>query len=394
MRYDRRVLSRLKAAPRRTKIAAAGVAAALAGAAAFGADRLFGPVDGDPLAAVPRDSFLVATLNLTELRQSPLYDVLMGKRGEAVLDPRALGLQKLADACGFDPLGRVDRLAVAVPEEGDRGELGVAAKVTVTRDELERCTTALAGQHGGKTETKRVGSFGVVEDPDGAARPRLAYGHGEMLVAGRGAWFDAMLATADGKQPGVRDAAAHASLRTSLTGREGWHMPTVLVTALLPRSLRDRIKNEMGAEVGAKDASQAIMGGVLGVSSAGIALKTGASGGNTDAAVELVCDAEDACGAVEKLIQKKTFDWSKELTLRMVGFGPLLDSIEVKREGTRVRVTASAASDSLASTLDRVIRARSSSPARAPDAANVPKNPAPEPSRRPDEIIAAPKPSR
>ena len=374
------------------------MALGLVGGGAFaalgGVGRFFGPADSDPLAAVPRDSFLVATVNLTELRQSPLYDVLMGKRGEAVLDPRQLGLQKLTDACGFDPLGRVDRLAVAVPEEGDRGELGVAAQVTVTRDELEKCTTALAGQHGGKTETKRVGSFGVVEDPDGAARPRLAYGHGEMLVAGRGAWFDAMLATADGKQPGIRDAAAHASLRTSMTGREGWHTPTALVTALLPRSLRDRIKNEMGAEVGAKDPSQAIMGGVLGVSSAGLALKTGASGGNTDAAIELVCDTEDACAAVEKLIQKKKFDWAKELTLRMVGFGPLLDSIDIKREGTRVRVTANAASDSLASTLDRVIRLRSASPARAPDPANVPKNQAPAPSRRPDEIIAAPKPSR
>ena len=391
MRYAGGVLSRLLSASRRTKLVAAASLLAVAGAAAFvglgGVHRFFGPVDGDPLAAVPRDSFLVATVNLAELRQSPLYDVLMGKRGEPVLDPRALGIQKLADACGFDPLGRVDRLAVAVPEEGDRGELGVAAKVTVTRDELEKCTSALAGQHGGKTETKRVGSFGVVEDPEGAARPRLAYGHGEMLVAGRGAWFDAMLATADGKQPGIRDAAAHASLRTSMTGREGWRTPTLLVTALLPRSLRDRIKNEMGAEVGAKDASQAIMGGVLGVSSAGLALKAGPGGGATEAAVELVCDAEDACAAVEKLIQKKKFDASKELTLRMVGFGPLLDSIDVKREGGRVRVTASATSDSLASTLDRVIRLRSSS-------ANVPRNSAPAAPRRPDEVIAAPKPSR
>ena len=391
MRYAPRVLSRLLSAPRRAKIAAGAAVLVIVGGGAFvalgGVPRFLGPTDSDPLGAVPRDSFLVATANLTELRQSPLYDVLMGKRGEAVLDPRALGLPKLADACGFDPLGRVDRLAVAVPEEGDRGELGVAAKITVTRGELEKCATALAGQHGATTETKRVGSFGVVEDPDGAARPRLAYGHGEMLVAGRGAWFDAMLATADGKQPGIREAAPHASLRASMTGREGWHTPTLLVTALLPRSLRDRIKNEMGAEVGSKDHSQAIMGGVLGVSSAGLALKASANGGSTDAALELVCDAVDACAAVEKLLLKKKFDVSKELTLRMVGLGALLDSIEVKREGARVRVTASAASDSLASTVDRVLRLRASS-------ANAPRNPLPAVSHRPDEIIAAPKPSR
>src|SRR5262245_23461692 len=95
-----------------------------------------------PLDAIPRDSFPVATVNVAELRRSPLYDVLVGKDGtllrpqNAVLDRRALGIKKLSDACGFDPLQRVESLAVGVPEEGDKGEFGVAARVTVTSDEL------------------------------------------------------------------------------------------------------------------------------------------------------------------------------------------------------------------------------------------------------------------
>lgn len=364
---------------------AAAIAIVLVGGVAFVVGkRLLGPQDSDPYLAIPRDAFLAATVNLAELRRSPLYDVLLGKRAEAVLDPRKLGLQKLADGCGFDPLTRVERLALAVPEEGDRGEIGVAAKVDVTREELERCTASLAGKR--TTETKRVGSFGVVEDPDGVARPRLAYGHGQMLVAGRGAWFDAMLGAADGKQPSLREAPTHASLRASLTGHEGWHVPTLVLTAVLPQKLRDRIKNEMGAELGSKNSSQAIMAGVLGVASVGAALKAGESGQNIDAAVELVCDNEDACVSVEKLISKQRFEWGKELAFRLFGLGPLLDSIDVKRDNLRVRVTASASADTLASTLDRVLRARARKEETPP--------PAGVPSHRPDEIVPAPRPSR
>lgn len=386
MRYAAPVFSRLKQASRRTQVTTAAIAIVLLGGIAIVAGkRLLGPQDSDPSLAIPRDSFLAATVNLAELRRSPLYDVLLGKRSEAVLDPRKLGLQKLADGCGFDPLTRVERLALAVPEEGDRGEIGVAAKVDVTREELERCTAALAGNRA--SETKRVGSFGVVEDPDGTARPRLAYGHGQMLVAGRGMWFDAMLGAADGKQPSLREAPAHASLRASLTGHEGWHVPTLVLTALLPQKLRDRLKNEMGAELGSKNNSQAIMAGVLGVASVGLALKAGESGQNIDAALELVCDNEDACVSVEKLIGKQRFDWSKELAFRLFGLGPLLDSIAIERSGARVRVTASASADSLAGTLDRVLKARARKEESPP---SVP----PIPSHRPDEIIPAPRGSR
>jgi hypothetical protein len=365
---------------------------------------------GEPFDAVPRDSFLVATVNLAELRRSPLYEVLLGKespthapRAEVpVLNARALGIGKLADACGFDPLSRVEQLAVAVPEEGDKGELGVAARVTVTREELSKCTSAMAKERGGKVETKDVGSFVVVEDgaSQETARPRLAYGHGGLLVAGRGAWFDAMLEAADGKKPGVRDAAAHAAMRASLTGRDGWRSPTIVVTALLPRALRDRIKNEMGAEVGSKDNSANVMGGVLGVSSVGLALRAGGAGQTIDAAIELGCDGDDrgaasgpekggkgeeACAAVEKLILKKRLEWSKELMLRMVGLGPLLDSIDVKRDGARVRVTAGAPADALASTIDRVLRLKArqrDSQDEAPPMRQAP-SPPPAPSAAP-----------
>jgi hypothetical protein len=114
-------------------------------------------------------------------------------------------------------------------------------------------------------------------------------------------------------------------------------------------------------------------------------MNTGGPGQNVDASIELVCDDAPACDAVEKLAQKKRGEWSRELTLRMVGLGPLLDSIELKREGLHLRVTASASAEALASTFERVMKLRprpqARDPRRAPDEKPadlvVPSRPAP-----------------
>jgi len=342
----------------RMRMLVLGASATLGAFVLFGGGLLRGGGAVRPIDAIPKDAFLVASVDAAELRRSVLYTVLFGKESPTgaprteILSPRALGITKLEEACGFDPLSRLESVALAVPEEGDRGELGVAARVRVTEDELGRCAQAVRR---GPTETKRVSGFAVVEaGGEDVARPRLGYGH-DLLVVGRGAWFDAMLAAADGQSPNVARSPAHAALRASLTSHEGFRAPTVLVTVLLPRSLRERLKNEMGAELGSKDASQAVMAGVLGVSAAGIALQVA---GNLDAAAELVCDAEEACVAVEKLLLKKRAEIGRELMLRMVGLGPLFDSIQVTRTGPRIRVTASANAEHLASAIDRVLRFR------------------------------------
>jgi hypothetical protein len=312
---------------------------------------------------------------------------------------RALGVTALADACGFDPTTRVQRVAVSIPEEGDRGEFGVAAQVEVSRDELESCTRSLAEKRGAKAETHDVGTFVVLEDASsGSARPRLAYGRGGLLVVGKGTWFDAMLGAADRTKPGLRDAAQHMALRSSLTSREGFRSPTLVATAILPRSLRDRLKGEMGAETGggggdgASDGSNAIMAGVLGVSAVGVAVKAGGRGQSMDAVVELVCDDDSACEAVEKLAQKKRGEWSRDLAMRMIGFGPLLDSLQVKRSGAHLVATASVSADTLASTIERVLKLRARQGATAvPALPHSTPQPAPPqaPPAQPDETLPA-----
>lgn len=130
------------------------------GLAAFG---VFGGFSGigrsgasDPYEAIPRASFIAATIDFAELRRSPLFDVAVGK-DTSPGDPmrRALGVGALQEACGFDPVSRIQKVAIAVPEEGERGEFGVVARVEVTRDELERCTKALAEKRGGAPRPTR-----------------------------------------------------------------------------------------------------------------------------------------------------------------------------------------------------------------------------------------------
>lgn len=377
------------------RLAVLGIGGAAAAFLMFGGLSAVGKSGpSDPFEAIPKTSFIAATVDFAELRRSPIYEAVVGKDASAA-DPmrRALGVAALSEACGFDPITRVQKLAVSVPEEGDRGEFGVAAKVEVTREEIEKCTRALAEKRGGKAETRDVGTFVVLEDTStasGSAHPRLAYGRGGLLVVGKGTWFDAMLGAADRTKPGLREAADHVALRTSMTSKEGFRSPTLLATAILPRSLRDRLKGEMGAEVDARDTSSAIMAGVLGVAAVGIAIHAGGAGQNVDASIELVCDSPDACEAVDKLAQKKRAEWSRDFSLRMVGLGQLIDSFEIKREGARLRATVSANADALASTIDRVmkLRARRSAADGPPDA--PPMRPRPvERQKAPDESVPA-----
>lgn len=307
----------------------------------------------EPLDAVPRGAFLVATVDAAELRRSPVSEALLGRETH-----RALGLGSLAEACGFDPLARVQRLAIAVPEDdSEPGEFGLAARVEVSRDELRRCTEEIAHRRGTSAEIREVGRFFVVETAARGARPRLAYGAGGLLVVGKGAWFDAMLAAAQRAGPGLDASSAHAALRRSLSSREGWRSPTALVTAVLPRSLRDRIRAEMGAELGG-DRSSATMAGVLGVGAVGLAVRTAGPGGRVEARAELICDAPAECQEVEKLVLRKRLEWSKDLSLRLVGLGALADALEVTREGDRVHATASVGAEALAATIDRLVRLR------------------------------------
>jgi hypothetical protein len=128
----------------------------------------------------------------------------------------------------------------------------------------------------------------------------------------------------------------------------------------------------MGAEAQAEGQGEAkanaTFAAVLGVSQAGIAVSTGGEGSATEITAELSCESPAACEEVKRFLEKKRLSFSKDIGVRLIGLGPLLDSVTVEVQGSRLTAGARASSDDLARGLDRAIQytGRRSAPAPAP----------------------------
>ena len=364
------------------------------------------------LDAVPRDAFLVATIDVEALRASPLAAPLVGgdagQRGAEVL-----GMRALVDACGFDPLARVKDLAIAIPEGGDTGDFGLVATGDLAREEFVACAEKIIVARGGRPKVGARGSFTTIEDESEAAgttgatgkragAPKLALKDGGPFLIGRGAWHEAMIDAADGAAPSVKTNDAHAKLRDALLAGADDKTPdhvtrasprAIVATAMLPKALRERLKGEMGAELGPLDAgsagnvasnaaSNATMGGVLGVEMAGVAITAGAAGADTELSVELRCESAQACDEVKRLIERKRLAFSQDFGVRLIGLGPLIDSLRVHAAGTALSATAHAPTDELARAIDRALQLRSRLPARPDDGQKPAPPPLPPPSAR------------
>ncbi len=294
----------------------------------------------DPLDAIPSGSFLVASVDMAALQKSPMYQSMLGENGAS----RMLGMGSLVESCGFDPITRVSKIAIAVPDENPKGEFGLAAKINVSGAELEACTKGLS--NGKSLETKQVGSYVIVESPNGS---RIAYGKGLLLV-GRGTWLESMMATAEKKNPSTKDDPKHAEMRRTMGAKQP--SSTLVMTAVLPKSLRDRLRAEMKTEVEDQDdESTRVFQGVLGVDTAGLALDTGEK---TTLEIELGCDTPESCAAVEKLVLAKKAEWTRDIRFRIVGITPIVETLAVVRKGDHLSASMSADSKALAATIQKV----------------------------------------
>lgn len=319
---------------------------------------------GGVMDAVPKDAFLVAIVHVDALRASPLVKPLA--QGAPA---RLLGVPSaVQQACGFDPIARVHDVALAVPEGGERGEFGVAAATDLTTEEIVGCAkkaiearggTARVGQRDGFTTVEDASEAATAQDP-GKQTPKLATIPGTIVVA-RGPWLDAMIKALAGRAPRVKDNAAHAELFAALATRAAGRktQPAIIATAVLPASLRTRLKSEMGAEIAADGGppQNPAMSGVLGVATAGVAITAGASGEDSIADVEMRCDDDAACAEVETLVQRQRLAWSQNLMLRLFGLGPLVESLSVEARGRVIHAGARAPTDPLASGIERAMSA-------------------------------------
>lgn len=316
------------------------------------------------LDTVPRDAWLVATLDVAALRASPLAKPLLGT-GDKTPIP---GLGSLAARCGFDPVARLREVVVTSPEGGERGDFGVAFTGDFTREELSKCADSVMRSRGGSPTASTRGGFVLVEDTSDPLHARLAYRDGGPFLVGRGAWLDAMIDATEGSAPRLRPE--HTELRAALAGKDGAPR-AVEITALLPASVRDKLKAELGPEVSGE--GEKAYAGVLAVSAGGLAVGLGGAGqgkpadkaSTTELTAELRCESAGACDEVKKLIERKRLAFSRDLTVRLVGLGPLLDSLTVDAHGAAITASARASTDELARGVQRIIdfKARTAPPA-------------------------------
>jgi hypothetical protein len=349
--------------------------AALAAAAALGIGLLIlGSPGGktDPLAAIPADAFLVASIDVVALAESPLGEALVGELradGGGARAGTLLGVDSITETCGFDPLPHLRSIAIALPErgegeggEGERGDFGVAAAGTMTKDALANCAKAVIAKRGGEPSSRQEGSFTVVSDARTHGGAEVAFRDGGPYLVGRGAWLTKMIDTADGRSPSTLSSSAtegHGALRAGLRTRDA-DAEAVRITALLPHDVRKRLQGQMERERSDGDskggAVNKAMEGVLGVSAAGIGLHAGRPHEDMRLAAELRCDSESACDAVSTFILHLRLGWSGNLSYRLVGLGPLIDNLEVQRKGTTLWVQTRGPVDDLAKVVERALR--------------------------------------
>jgi hypothetical protein len=335
------------------------------------------PRTSDPLAAVPDGAFVVATLDVRAIAESPIGEALFGDKGARA--STMLGVDSLEATCGFDPLPRVRAVAVSLPEGETHGDFGLAATGDLAKGSLEACAKAVIAKRGGHATTRQQGTFTLVSDDDPKAGS-IAMRDGGPFLLGKGPWLDAMIEAAEGRRASMAHGGdeAHRALRGDLEKREPGGV-AVEVTALVPRELRDRVRKDME---GVGDAAKlgATMDGVLSAGAVGLAIHAGRDGEEARFTAEVQCDgdaAAAACESVEKTILHFRLGWSGDLRLRLVGLGPLIDGLDTKREGATLVLRTHAPASDLAHAINRV----TSMSGRSKPA------PPPPPSPKPDELV-------
>jgi hypothetical protein len=318
------------------------------------------PGRGSLLDAVPRDAWLVVHIDAVALRQSALAKPVLGN-GDKTPIP---GLGGLAAQCGFDPVSRLKEIVVTSPENGERGEFAVAFTGDFTKEELQSCAEKVIRARGGTPATSTRTGFTLVEDTGDEKHARLGYREGGPFLVGRGAWLDATIDAVVGK--GERANPDHATLRAAIAPKDTKSTPAIVATALLPATVRDKLKAELGSE--ATGPGEKSFAGVLGVSALGLAVSTGGPGSTTDLTVEMRCESASACDEVDRLIERKRTAFARDIGVRLIGLGPLLDSLHVGAKDVTLTATASAPTDDVARALQRVLDLRGHSGPAAPAA--------------------------
>lgn len=159
-----------------------------------------------PLSILPPDSAFVLSVDVRALARAPLGAFLAERLG------RTAGASKLARSCGFDPLTRLDQLALAVPSanlaaQEQPQDFGIVASGRFSGAEISHCAKTAIAERGGEPVQSKLGSFDSVRDRK-ASSGEIAAKDG-LVVVSDGTYFRKLLDSAEGKgsarPPGASD---------------------------------------------------------------------------------------------------------------------------------------------------------------------------------------------
>jgi hypothetical protein len=180
----------------------------------------------------------------------------------------------------------------------------------------------------------------------------------------RGDYLATMQATLDGKA--IRRNVAHDALRKGVLERaHGEAM--LIVTAILPKSVRDKLKDE---DPTAEHA--ATMAAILSVSAVSVAVTS--RGETLDVVGELDCETDAACTTVRDFIERKRKEIASEPAARFIGIGAVLDALRLEARGAVLDLSLSAAESEIARAA-RVLWSSAFSPPQARPQASAPIKP-------------------
>jgi hypothetical protein len=276
-----------------------------------------------------------------------------------------------------------------VPEE-TTGELGVVVAGRLDRTELIACAKKVIAARGGTATVLPAeghASFTLIEEASALeTKSSLALSEDGLLLVGKGAWLGKMMETFEGKRPSVKKNDRHMALRSGAgEGR------SIVLTVLLPAALRTRLRGEMLEELDGGESVNPSMSGVLGVNSAAVALAAGAPGGTTELLAELQCDTAEACAQVRALVERKRVAWSKDMSFRFIGLGPLVDALTVSAEGNKVSASTRMPAEDARQLVERLLDLRRGRPLASPATPASPSSPPMSQPAHADEVISAKK---
>jgi len=226
--------------------------------------------------------------------------------------------------CGFDVSTRVHRVIFIVPEGEEKdGSFALAATLNVSQAEIEACGKVLKGS----TAVLDRNFYVSKQDERSLAYRPISASEGLVLFGDSGV-VATMLDAAQGTRPRLGSQSGHAEVRRALGESKGG----VVLSAVLPKSVRDRLRKEIGE-------NETQMAAILTVELAGVALAPDGKGGIVLDGTFL-CDSKGDATNVREWADRQLARVKRDIGLKLL-LGGTLDGLALQVTDKRVLANVS-----------------------------------------------------